>query len=476
MESTDNNYADHRIYGVVKFKGEVDFFNSPTVNGKSTTNVKKLVDSVIEEEAVRELQFTQVGSSFVGNAGELLGNAITISKDANIMSVSSYGYSTEDKLEVGKVNVYKNEGGEWVPYGNEIIGENIRGYSGFSTAMSDNGTIIAVCGHYNNDGLGSCKIYEYISGIWTIMGSPILGKNAGDNFGSSVVMSSDGIIVAVSSLYNDDGGTDSGQVRVFKYNGTEWESFGNDINGEAASDNSGSGIAISSDGLIIAVGAYDNNSGGNDSGEVKIYKYNDGFWEQFGNFVGENEGDRLSTVSLSGDGTIILLGADGSYNSTGSVRAFKYENDTWSQFGQTIIGSYSGSYFGGSTSISDNGRVFISGTWTGGKNRTGYSQVYEYSDSTWNQVTSDIDGKENESRFGGEVQISHDGKTIAIGGRSASVNGTNSGIAKVYTLKMFKRYLTEKPETPNPGSSYFDVETSRLNIYDGFVWKSQLFS
>lgn len=476
MESTNSDYANHRIYGIVKFKDEVDFYKTPTVNGKSITDVKSLVENVIDEEAMRELQFTQVGSSFLGETGDLLGNAITISKDATIMSISSYKYSSEDKLEVGKVNVYKNNNDEWIPYGNEIIGEDVKGYSGYSTAMSDDGTIIAVCGHYSSDKMGSCRIYKYISGIWTIMGSPIIGKKINDNFGAGVVMSSDGTIVAVSSLYNDDGGNDAGQVRVFKYNGTDWDSFGNDINGEAISDNSGSGIAISSNGLIIAVGAYDNNSGGNDSGEVKIYKYNDGFWDQFGNFVGENEGDRLSTVSMSGDGSIIFLGSDGSYNSTGSVRSFKYENEIWTQFGQTIIGSYSGSYFGGSISSSNNGLVFIAGTWIGGKNNTGYSQVYEYSKSKWNQVKSDIDADPNENRFGTEVQISHDGKTIAIGGGSASVNGSNSGIAKVYTLKTFKRYLTGKPLNPIPGSSYFDVETSKLNIYDGVVWKSQLFT
>ena len=35
------------------------------------------------------------------------------------------------------------------------------------------------------------------------------------------------------ALYNDGNGEDSGHVRVYKYNGNEWEQIGKDIDGEA---------------------------------------------------------------------------------------------------------------------------------------------------------------------------------------------------------------------------------------------------
>ena len=48
--------------------------------------------------------------------------------------------------------------------------------------------------------------------------------------------------------------------------------IGNDINGEAANDNSGWSVSLSSDGNVVAIGATNNNANGNNSGSVRIYK------------------------------------------------------------------------------------------------------------------------------------------------------------------------------------------------------------
>ena len=45
--------------------------------------------------------------------------------------------------------------------------------------------------------------------------------------------------VAIGAPYNDGNGEDSGHVRVYQYNGNEWEQIGKDIDGEAEDDESG---------------------------------------------------------------------------------------------------------------------------------------------------------------------------------------------------------------------------------------------
>ena len=48
---------------------------------------------------------------------------------------------------------------------------------------------------------------------------------------------------------------ETGHVRVVHYNGSDWNQLGADIDGEAAGDCSGYSVAMSADGLTVAVGA-----------------------------------------------------------------------------------------------------------------------------------------------------------------------------------------------------------------------------
>ena len=46
---------------------------------------------------------------------------------------------------------------------------------------------------------------------------------------------------------------------------------GSDIDGEAAGDWSGYSVSLSSNGSRVAIGAYENDGNGNDSGHVRVY-------------------------------------------------------------------------------------------------------------------------------------------------------------------------------------------------------------
>jgi hypothetical protein len=62
-------------------------------------------------------------------------------------------------------------------------------------------------------------------------------------------------------------------VRVFEFNGGAWVQMGGDIDGEAADDYSGISVAMSSDGLTVAVGAYNNNGTAFLSGHVRVFAF-----------------------------------------------------------------------------------------------------------------------------------------------------------------------------------------------------------
>ena len=56
-------------------------------------------------------------------------------------------------------------------------------------------------------------------------------------------------------------------------NTLSWNQKGGDINGEAATDHSGSSVSLSSNGNIVAIGAPLNDGNGTDSGHVRVFKF-----------------------------------------------------------------------------------------------------------------------------------------------------------------------------------------------------------
>ena len=166
----------------------------------------------------------------------------------------------------------------WIQRGADIDGETAGDYSGASISLSGDGTVLAV-GAPNNDGTsgtttdnrGHVRVYKYdaTNSTWIKLGADIDGEGASDNSGLSVSLSDDGTVLAVGALNNDGTSataTDNrGHVRVYRYgvNGTSaWTKLGADIDGEGNGDNSGRTVSLSGDGTVLAVGA-PNNDGTN---------------------------------------------------------------------------------------------------------------------------------------------------------------------------------------------------------------------
>ena len=113
--------------------------------------------------------------------------------------------------------------------------------------------------------------YAGIVESWAQLGSDIDGESSYDNSGHSVSLSSDGSVVAIGAYANDGGGSNSGHVRVYENNNGTWTQIGSDIDGESSYDYSGSAVSLSADGSVVAIGAYLNDGGGSDSGHVRVY-------------------------------------------------------------------------------------------------------------------------------------------------------------------------------------------------------------
>ena len=106
----------------------------------------------------------------------------------------------------------------------------------------------------------------------TQIGYDIDGLIAGDQSGYAVSISGDGSIVAIGSPSNE-----SGHVQVFENISGDWERIGYAIHGEATGDNFGSSVSLSSDGSIVAIGSPKSETSDTDAGYIRVFeKY---FWD-----------------------------------------------------------------------------------------------------------------------------------------------------------------------------------------------------
>ena len=79
--------------------------------------------------------------------------------------------------------------------------------------------------------------------------------------------------MAIGAIANDGQGTNSGHVRVFQFSNDSWSQLGSDIDGEAASDQSGYSVSLSSDGKTLAVGAIRNEKEESTTSRLIRFKY-----------------------------------------------------------------------------------------------------------------------------------------------------------------------------------------------------------
>lgn len=384
----------------------------------------------------------QIGDDIDGEgSGDQSGESVSISGDGSIIAIGAI-FNNGSGLDSGHVRVYENVGGNWEQLGQDIDGEVGGDLSGESVSLSSDGSRVAIGAPSNNgngDNSGHVRVFENIAGSWVQVGQDIDGESLGDLSGFNVVLSADGNTVASGGHFNSDNGSLSGQVRVFEFINGSWEQLGQDINGQQGEQLS-RGISFSADASVIAIGAPGNNPSGGLS-YVKVYENISGNWVQQGQTLfGESGGDEFGfKVSLSADGTVLAVAApgnNGNGSNSGQVRVFENIGGSWEQIGDDIDGEATGDELGWSVNISSEGDIVAVGApfnIDAGVD-SGHVRVYQNVGGNWQQLGVDIDGEAMEDRSGASTSLSADGRTLAVGAYRNNGGGTDSGHVRMYDL------------------------------------------
>jgi flagellin len=304
--------------------------------------------------------------------GDYQGQSIALSADGQRLVVASPGNIAG--VSAGSTMVYERSGSGWTAIGSPIVGDNAGDYSGFDVSISDDGNTIAIGAPtitFNQDGRGSVKVFEYSGGAWNET-ADITSDSDESRLGKMVELSGDGNVMAVSAIKDDSNGDAAGHVQLYQKVNGAWIPMGSEIVGDADGDRFGSSVALSNDGHTLAVTALENDAGGDNAGQVRVYRYESGAWTPVGNdILGANDDDQLGrSVALSGDGQTLAVSStdydDGADVDVGQVSIYKNINDTWVLSGSQN-GSAAGDEFGGSLALSDDGSRLIVGA-TGNPN------------------------------------------------------------------------------------------------------------
>jgi hypothetical protein len=255
-----------------------------------------------------------------------------VSASDEIALISAWGDDDMGNLS-GSAYIFRDNDTSWIEEAKLLASDGAADdYFGRSVSISGD---VAVIGAYGDDDLGSRSGSVYIfrdNGTSWVEEVKLLASDGepDDYFGRFVSISDD---VAVIGAYGDDD-LDSlaGSAYIFRDNGTSWVEEAKLLASDGeAKDLFGRYVSVSGD--VVVVGAYGNDDNGSLSGSAYIYRYDGTSWVEEVKLLA-SDGDALDrfghSVSVSGD--VVVVGAYGDEESghlSGSAYVYRYSDGVW---------------------------------------------------------------------------------------------------------------------------------------------------
>lgn len=147
---------------------------------------------------------------------------------------------------------------DWNQVGNTIIGEESEDEAGSSVSVSSNALVLAVGSPASGVAVerpGSVRVFRFVDNDWVQLGTTISDGEDGANFGWTVSMSGNGLILAVGVRMGVGPASQAGLVYVYYFDGVDWVQIGDAQSGESGFHLFGTCLSLSEDGSSFAAGA-----------------------------------------------------------------------------------------------------------------------------------------------------------------------------------------------------------------------------
>ncbi len=417
-------------------------------------------------------QWNQLGNAINGQAaGDNCGWSTAISADGTIVAMGSIFTNGAS----GQVRVFRLSDGAWTQIGEDLNGETGGDQTGQAVSLSADGTVVAIGEPFNNDlgyTSGQVRVFKNVNNNWTQVGQDLYGQNAIASAGTTVDLSADGTTVAFGAPNTTvNGAFFVGNVEVYQLQGNTWVQKGSDINGDGSIIKFGQSVSLSADGNTLAIGQTGDPTDFDSSqiGKVRVYQFINNQWTQKGNTIlGQAERDEFGfRVNVSSAGDILAISAPAS----NVVVVYKFTDGVWSQVGDALFGENAGDSFGSSLSLSKSGNWIAVGArrYTGGSS-VGRAYVFENQNDVWTPIDAPMPGVSNGDQFGFSVAISQDGSRVVVGAVNNDIAGSNAGQIRVFensTLSTSDFQSHAVTFYPNPATDL--VNFSSINSIDNIT-------
>ena len=287
----------------------------------------------------------------------------------------------------GAVYIFVRSGSTW-SLQQKIIPTDNQDEDVFGTSVdlsSDGNTLICGAGAESTSPTtanGAAYVYVRSGSTWTEE-TKILASDKQTNgyFGISVSLSSDGNTAAIGSTGIS---SDSGAVYVYTRSSTTWTFQQKLVASDSASlEYFAEKLDLSSDGNTLIVGAYQENTSPNTSnGAAYIFIRSTGVWTQQAKLIASDKQDLDQfgwSVALSGnDGNTAIIGAPSKNNFNGVVYFFTRSGSSWIEQASYASDILEGEdFFGSSVSLTGDGSIALVGAPKVGAAAEGSLYIYQ---------------------------------------------------------------------------------------------------
>ncbi len=460
LSGDDKNLFTVSTSGLLKFVSSPDYENPLDADKDSIYNFSLNVSdgelSISKEINVPikdiNIAANQVGQTITGNVNsnnnkciQCFTTNIDIDEDGDTFVIGAY--RTFPNLGSGSGKVYKKINNSWSEMSsatNQFNGAaQGNGFGSRGMKISHDGLTIIGGGQQNS--IGYVFPFEYYD---KGLGAGLEWRRRGDYVDYGYIYKS-----SIGKTLTDISISGDGDVMGYVYGGKAILHDNNNVIGSTYNSNpifesfntnglDTSAISINFDGSYVALSQqYE---------DVRIYKFNSGEYLQIGNNLTACSGitgDSYfgSKIAISNNGKTIVVSdiwgdspESSSIDNEGAICVFEYINNSWVQKGSTIYGDNLNDNMGNSLDISGDGKRIALASFRAEESK-GEVKVFEWSnlDNDWKQTGFDIIGEELEQDMG-YISLSGDGKTIVITGAGEKQPTTGApkdgGKIRIYNL------------------------------------------
>ena len=265
-----------------RFGNAVDFDGKNLIVGAYSANAPK-------GDSGAAYIFSRQGNSWVqqaklvandADAFDWFGTSVAISGDLAVV-----GAIREDgkgiNSDSGAVYVFRKIGESWIQEA-KVIGRDTREKHNFGHTVKTNGRIFAVgVPKGGSAGNGAVYLFRFQDNVWRQHGAALAARS-GNNFGHSISLENQTIIIGSSQDNNDEWEKqvergDTGAAYIFREREGQWIRTAKLLPNDAM-EGDGFGYGVSINGNTVVVGSISHSAGGALSGAAYIYTKQGGKW------------------------------------------------------------------------------------------------------------------------------------------------------------------------------------------------------